>query len=181
MPRFLIILFLGIVSFADAQAQPSEGMQTTAIPALQFSRKNLKIDMGCKREFLYEGQLRRLDSFDCKNAEHLRPLIQGIPQAVAELDAYQKNRKNLVGAAYIGTIGLVAMILANNLLRNDKVGDLGENIARYGGIGLLGGSALFSLVILQTNESHLTKAVTYHNQANPDRAIELQFSTEFTF
>ena len=174
------------VPAAQPSPQPSPNDMMEATQYFQQStqvktRKNLKLDIGCKREFSHDGQYYRLDSYDAKDGERLRPFISEYPEAINQLNLYQKNSSSLTTAATIGTIGLIAMILANNLLNSSRVGQTTQDVARYGGIGLLGGAAIFSLITLRTNESHLTEAVQIHNQNNGANPIELKFNTGFVF
>lgn len=144
------------------------------------ARKNLKLDIGCKREFSKDGQYYRLDSFDNKDGERLRPFIQNYPEAVSQLNFYQKNKSNLTTSAVIGTIGILGIVLQNNLLNSNRIGQTGRDIVYFGSIGLVVSAILYSLITISSNETHLEKAVFIHNQQNPDSQIELKFSTGFS-
>ncbi|MCM0605223.1 MAG: hypothetical protein KA715_03975 [Xanthomonadaceae bacterium] len=171
-------LSMTLTSFAQT---PQESGDEQPPPVANSVRKNLKLDIGCKREFSHDGQYYRLDSFDSKDGERLRPFIQEYPDAITQLDLYQKNSNNLTKAATIGTLGLIAIILANNLLSDRNIGQTGRDVARYGGGGLLVGAAIFSFLTIRTNEGHLNQAVEMHNQHAPNSPIELKFNSGFVF
>lgn len=178
---YKIVSLVVCTSMMTLTATAAEEPVLTPPPTMGSLRKNLKLDIGCKREFSRDGQYYRLDSFDSKDGERLRPFIQEYPAAIAQLNLYQKNTGNLTKAATVGTLGLVAMILANNLLRASNVGQTTEDIARYAGGGLLIGAAIFSFITIRTNESHLNKAVEIHNQNNSTTPIDLKFNSGFVF
>ncbi|MCM2279637.1 MAG: hypothetical protein NDJ89_16305 [Oligoflexia bacterium] len=143
----------------------------------------------CQRYFTYKGQTIGCDSNIRLDGEKLRPIIKDIPEAVAELDLYQQNRLKIRTAAYTGTFGLgfflIGLLLSGNHKAPDgKLDDTGRtllNLALIGGGGITGGSFLYALSFIRTNEAHLANAVTLHNQARPDSPIELQFSTGISF
>lgn len=59
-----------------------------------------------------------------------------------------------------------------------------NQIRRYtliGGLGLAGASLITAVVLLGESEARIGAAVNLFNQAHPDRPIELQFSTGFSF
>jgi len=143
----------------------------------------------CERRFLYMGKVFGCDSNVQRDAERLRPLMADVPQALAELDTYQRNRQSVRIAAYAGSIGIIAAIGGVLIARtftdsNGNATNTGialRNYALAGGLGLTGISLIYGLSILSTNESHIDNAVRYHNQAHPGTPIELQFTTGFSF
>lgn len=172
------VLSMTLTSHAEPSPTPNDEQPQ---PVVSSVRKNLKLDIGCKREFSLDGQYYRLDSFDSKDGERLRPFIQQYPDAISQLNLYQKNNNNLTKAAVIGTLGIIAMVLANNLLNDRTIGQTGQGIVRYGGGGLVLGAAVFSFLTIRTNEGHLNQAVDIHNQYSPNTPIELKFNSGFVF
>ena len=176
-----------------ASAQPTKAPaqkipdKPSAPPALVIQQP--KDPFQCERYFIYQGMRISCDSSIRQDAERLRPIIEDTPPAVSELDQYQANRRNIRTAAYVGTIGLAIMALGfvasrqwtqDNGELNSK-GQLVRNLTFYGGLGLTFGTVVYGISILQTNEAHLGNAVKLHNDAHPDRPIELQFTTGISF
>lgn len=142
----------------------------------------------CERKVIYRGQELPCDSNVSKDGENLRPILTQVPAAVAELDEYQGNRKNVRAAAYVGTaglaIGLIGIIVMSSLTHEDSGrltldGVAVRNILVFGGFGLAAGSAIHAFGSLQSNEEHFYKAVDLYNNARPNDAIQLQFAREF--
>ena len=132
----------------------------------------------CKREFLYRNKLIGCDSRLYTDGENLRAIIKDVPDALAELDTYQSNRRRVTLMAYTGSIGLALMLFkVLPIISRDDVKD-GFLI---GGVAITGASALYGLSLLRENESHLANAVQKYNAARPKDPIELQFSTGFSF
>lgn len=133
----------------------------------------------CQRFFVYRKKKLFCDSNLGMDAEKLRPIVLSSPEAIDELDLYQKNRRFLRQTAYVGTVGLIIGILSYTLISKN------ETLLRSGltltGVGLAGGSLIYGFSLSQTNESHLGNAVRIHNDRNPMDQIELQFSTGILF
>ncbi len=138
----------------------------------------------CSRYFVYRGRVLQCDSNLNRDGENLRPILQDTPAAIAELDTYQSNRRNLQKAAYTGTLGL-AVVIGSSLITtlfSDVDTDSGKRLNSYlrvGGGLLTIGSGIYGLAVLRTNERHLENAVHLHNQAQPDNPIQLKFTAEF--
>jgi hypothetical protein len=135
----------------------------------------------CTRYFTWKGKTYECDSYVRQDAEKLRTIVADVPDAVAELDAYQATRVKLRTAAYLGTAGLIVTVIglaAANRLDNPV-------FARYlsltAGLGLSAGSFVYAVGAIQANEAHLGSAVQFYNSARPQTPIELQFTTGFNF
>jgi len=139
--------------------------------------------LGCKRLFSLGNKLFVIDSYNYQDAERLRPFIESVPEALEELNQYQKNRRAVKMSAYAGTAGLI-LFLGSAILSNEFSGSTQKTIRTLGlisGLGVGLGFTAYSLITLRTNESHLEKAVNYYNQKNPEKAITLHFSTGALF
>lgn len=143
----------------------------------------------CQRFFVYQGQQIACDSNIRLDGENLRQTIKEVPQALAELDLYQKNRAKTGKAAYIGTLGLFIAVAGSLISVHylDSQGnptptsDLLRNSSMIGGAGIMIGSFISTLSFIKRNEIHIEKAVNYYNQAHPENPIELQFNTRIHF
>lgn len=142
----------------------------------------------CQRFFKYKGQKIACDSNIRFDGENLRPLLEDTPQALAELELYQKNRAELGNAAYIGSLGLFVAIAGSLLsLQYRQEGNPTNtsisirNISMIGGSGIIIGSFISTLSFIKTNETHIGNAVNFYNQAHPESPIELQFNTGIQF
>jgi hypothetical protein len=139
----------------------------------------------CERFFVFDGKKEECDSNLGHDAERLRPLMHDVPSALEELDLYQENLKKIKTAAYVGTAGILAMIVG--VIMSRPPFDPNSGAARPGAyvmmVGLAAGvnSMIYGFSLVKTNEAHLGNAVQYYNAAHPDRAIELQFSTNVNF
>ena len=141
----------------------------------------------CERYFVYQGKKIECDSNLGGDAERLRPLMEDVPAAIAELDAYQDNRQKMKLAAYLGTLGLVVLmsgfILGRSTPAFDPISGT-PNLLGYvmiGGLGVTVHSVILGFSVGKTNESHVGNAVQYYNSVHPDQPIELKFSTELNF
>lgn len=139
--------------------------------------------VGCQRSFTWKNEVLPVDSYLTLDGEGLKVAVAEVPSAVAELEAYQKNRRFAQTAAYVGSFGLSVAVLGILLRKvmHNSTGDTLRDVGVIGGVGLTVGSIAFSYSILSTNEGHLYRAVDDHNQAKPQQPIELQFSTGILF
>src|SRR4051812_29991991 len=64
----------------------------------------------CQRAYVYRGHEFNCDSNVHQDAEHLRPIVKDVPEALNELNLYQKNKRSIRVLAYVGTIGLLVII-----------------------------------------------------------------------
>ncbi len=180
------IAILALVTFyfsaVGSSAELIQIQAPNAPPALGRQPPAVK-SFSCQRQYLYRGNRLDCDSNLHRDGENLRPLIADVPAAIAELDQYQRNQKSLKKLAYIGTLGLVmfsvGMLLKDRAEGNNKI--VIRNLVAYPGLALIGGSFLYGLTVLSTNEDHLTRAVDHYNQIHPEDRIELQFSTGLDF
>ena len=149
----------------------------------QLKYKSPITPLGCQRTFTYQQEIRTIDSYHKQNGEQLRPILKDEPEAVSELNLYQRNRYNVEKAAYIGTIGLgIALV---GLLISSRMEEPTSSTIRtaglLGGLGIGAGTLIYSFSVLRTNETHLGLAVKNHNQLRPEDPIELNFSTGILF
>jgi hypothetical protein len=189
MLRFLAIL--GLMAPFCAVANPSsydrEEAQIPKSPSqppalMQRAPKHIP---HCERYFLFQGKREECDSNLGKDGQRLRTLMKDVPSAIAELDRYQDNLKNLRNAAYFGTAGLLAIVVG--IVMSRPPFEQGSGTPKPGayvmmvGLGVSINSMIYALSLSKTNETHLNNAVNAYNAAYPDRAIELQFSTQINF
>jgi hypothetical protein len=150
----------------------------------KLSRKIPEDPFLCKRFFVYQGRKLVCDSHRGRDAENLRPILSEVPEAIAELDAYQRKRRNLNQAAYVGTAGMV-LYLGRNLITSllfpefDPRRDTYSRWMQWAGLGMVGGTVIYGLNALKASETHLERSIELYNQVRPDRPIQLQFQTEF--
>jgi hypothetical protein len=160
--------------------------QPIAPPTLK--RPVMKDAFQCERTFLYKGRTYGCDSYVQRDAERLRIFVSDLPEATSEIDTYQRNRKNVRTAAYVGSVGLLialAGFIAYRGFQNpdgstSSTGIAIRTVTATGGLGLTLGSVFFGYFSLLNNESHLDRAVALHNEAHPNTPIVLQFSTGFS-
>lgn len=151
-------------------------------PALNW--KAPKYVPHCERYFLYAGKKMECDSNLGWDGEVIRPLIREVPQALAELDLYQKNLKSIRVTGYVITAAAAVFLLGLAISHPpvDERGNLnfGGYVSAFGGlIGL--NSIIYGFSVLRTNEEHLNNAVNAYNALHPEKSIELQFSTAVDF
>ncbi len=195
---FFFIFFASLVS-AEPNPQPSSSAPIIDSPsAREVGRQELKTIpkkpsaplppgrpgvneyFNCDRYFVYEGKRIVCDSYMRKDAEKLRPILEEVPEAVAELNAYQDNRRTLRNCAYIGSIGVLSFIIGNVLRDKVFVKDgFTHQFLTYGGLGVAGTSLIYGFAVTQRNEAHIGNAVQYYNNARPDRPIQILFNTDF--
>jgi hypothetical protein len=136
----------------------------------------------CERLYIYRGKQLNCDSNVRQDAERLRPILQGVPQSIGELNSYQKNRRAVRGLAYLGTAGLLVAIASAFVPQDPDAQVIStRNALLIGGLSLTSGSLLYGLSLIRTNEAHLGAAVDIYNKSNPKDPIELKFSTGITF
>jgi hypothetical protein len=150
-----------------------------------FKKPDVKDPFHCDRQFLYKGQTYGCDSFVQRDGERLRLIVADVPASTQEIDDYQRNRKNVKRAAYVGSMGLLIFIggflLSRSFTNPDgSLTDTGRSIriAGFGGLGLTIASVGVGFGLLYKNESHIDNAVKFHNEAHPNTPITLQFSKE---
>jgi hypothetical protein len=139
----------------------------------------------CTRFFTWKGKTHECDSFVRQDAEKLRSIVGDVPAAVNELNEYQATRARVQNAAYVGTAGLLLAVIG--IILNGRYNDeapAGQNISKgiaILGLGAAGGSFMYALGTIQTNEARLGSAIQHYNSARPETPVELQFSTGFAF
>lgn len=143
----------------------------------------------CGRYYVHQGKTIRCDSMIRFDGEGLRPIIQDVPEAISELNAYQRNRFKVRNSAYVGTFGImlaVAGVLLSERFRDANgaptpTSDSVRTASLIGGLGMTVGGFLYAISSIKTNEAHLGRAVELYNKARPDSPIQLQFSTAIEF
>ena len=188
----LAVIHLSILTPSLA-ANPKTSDQNVGIPKKPSAPPSLTVKppsdtFRCQRFFVYQHKKIACDSNIQLDGEQLRPLMEGVPQATAELDLYQKNRVEIRQAAYIGSVGLLVMVTGALLSLHYRDHGAATNAslsirsaAIIGGGGIMIGSFLSALSFIKNNETHLGNAVNYFNEAHPDTPIELQFNTGINF
>jgi hypothetical protein len=195
------IVFTTLAAFAAslanasvAQAAPSGTAAPADIPQAPSAPPVLvqKIPLDpfrCQRKFVYQGKAYDCDTQVRRDGENLRPILKDVPEAVAELDTYQRGRRNLRYTAYTATLGLATALVGyiSNVATNEgrfRNGDLSLPFGSYlmlGGVLATSGSFVYGFSVYRTNESHLTEAVSLFNQARPNTPIALEFKTGIAF
>jgi hypothetical protein len=170
-----------------AQEDIQKGIQNSpsAPPSLAVTVPS--VTFSCQRTYIYQGKALDCDSNVQRDGEKLRPILSKVSSAVEELDLYQKNRRTLINAAYLSSLGLIIAV-AGALISRPPINwrfPLGQTEIHPGGYLLLGGLGLsvgsfaYGLSLSRGNEAHLRNAVENFNRARPDTPIELRFSTDF--
>lgn len=150
-------------------------------PDLTIGNPPAEDSFRCPRRVIYRGKTMNCDSNLSWDGENLRPLMQNVPEALSELELYQKNRRKAENLRYVGAAG--ALLILMGLIVPNFV----ENKLPYRRVGLLGGGSIaigsfvWGQLLLNHNENHLGRAMSAYNQANPLDPIELQFSTGVSF
>ncbi len=138
----------------------------------------------CQRRFIYRGKQLDCDSNLERDAERLRPIFQSVPEAIAELDQYQKTRDQVRNLGYAGGLGL-GMVLSGFIFSrattNEQTARDWRTMGIGGGLIVLGITLATGLIALGAASDHLGNAVKQYNQAKPADPIEFQFSTGFDF
>jgi hypothetical protein len=188
-------LLLALTPFARAQPPAAPGTSSSgelSAPILSkiptrpsappsMSRSAPPQTFQCQRQFVYRGKLLECDSHTNRDAENLRPIISGTPAAVAELDAYQAGRHSVDSLGYVSTLGLVVAGVAFAAFKSSDARPAIWRWTALAGAATAVGGVLYGFSFLSANEQRLGNAVQLHNQAHPDRPIELQFTTGIQF
>jgi hypothetical protein len=137
----------------------------------------------CERFFLFQGKKIECDSNLGWDAESLRPIVQSVPQALAELDRYQANRKEVLISGYLATSAVVLIGLGLSFSGGQPLDPSTGAVTLGGGVVLAGltlgmGAIIHGIGSVTLNEGHIEKAVHYYNEVHPTERIELQFKTD---
>jgi hypothetical protein len=183
------LIFSSSLAYSKSKAKsiPDPGPKPEIPQMVKFESK--VDEFGCKRPFLYRGQTAEVDSHHKKDGEKLRSIIEGVPEAVSELNEYQLNRRRVQTSAIVGSIGLVVLLgslVVAGEMRKSSTANLAtaDTIGRAGlitGAVVGAGTLLYSFGVLYTNESHLSNAAKAYNKARPEDPIELKFSAGLLF
>jgi hypothetical protein len=135
----------------------------------------------CERNFSHKGKTYSCDSNVRLDGETLRPLFADIPAATSELNLYQRNRRNLRNAAYMGSLGLVVtvvgLIISRPPIRDGEIKPGG--FIAFGGLGVTTASFSYALGLAWANETHLDNSIWAHNQARPQSPVALVSTRSF--
>jgi hypothetical protein len=137
----------------------------------------------CERTYVYRGKAIPCDSNVSFDGENLRPVLSQVPDSIKLLDTYQGNRKKVGFLAYTASAGLALLILGSLVSRGYE-GDTRivlRNVGLLSGLVFTGGSFIYGISLLNSNEGYLRDAVDVYNRARPQDPIELQLSTTVRF
>lgn len=193
IPWLLIVLLLVPKTGFAAEFNPGRAFtypssqDLIAIPKLPSQppgllKKEIPGFPHCERYFLFEGKAIECDSNLGRDAERLRSIVHDVPQAIHELDIYQENLRNVRVSGYLIT-SAVLLIALGLIFSGGKPFDPANGGITPGGAVFMGGatlgvaSALHGFTLVNSNETHIQRAVDYYNGAHPENRIELQFST----
>ena len=186
--RLFEILVAAISPLFLIQASRAASTATSTAPPpvapVTISRKISKPNYPCYREFLYRGESIGCDSTLGPDGEGLRPVVSQVPESVAALDQYQRERRGLRTFAYTGTAGLLLLIATQYAVSRISVGDTRTLVHTLGtvvGAGLIAGSLAWGFVVVYRSESKLEEIIRIYNTSRPDDPILLQFSTKVRF
>lgn len=167
---------------AEPPISEYQGIPTSpSVPTLRTQKRTMNI-LKCERQFLYRGKRFECDSHLEADAERLRPVLAQVPAALAQLNEYQKIRKDVKKLAYAGGLGFLLII--GGSLAGSASGTFASDartIGVGGGIAILATTLITGLASLQASENRLDRAVEIYNRERPQDPIELQFSTGFQF
>ncbi len=139
--------------------------------------------LGCKRPFMYKGDVYSADTAQAQDAGTLKELMLDTPDALETLNDYNRNRKLSKISAYTGTFGLLtfalAGIVAAQFIQPDR--DSIRSAMTIGGMAIAAGGFLYSFTLLRTNEYLIPKAVNQYNAKHPNEPIELRFEAGWSF
>ncbi len=174
-----------LLSSQGALAAPAKPDAQSIKRPQQLGVKTPEKAFRCDRMIRWKNENLPCDSPLLWDGENLRAIMANTPSAIEELDQYQRGRRGVRNAAYVGTVGVV-FALANSLIAGmikpeDHVRgrkDV-EDTLRYGGLGLIGGAVIYGYTTLRANEEHLQNAIVRYNTAQPGTPIEVLFQKEF--
>ncbi|RYZ69749.1 MAG: hypothetical protein EOP09_07155 [Proteobacteria bacterium] len=137
----------------------------------------------CERLLRYKGKILSCDTHMSNDGEGLRPIYEGTPEALQELDVYQRNRKRVRLGGYTGTFSIVLFLanplIANLVTKDQSKRDSLKTTLRLTGVAITLGSAVYGISYLKANEEHLNRSITRFNDRHPTDQIELIYKTEF--
>lgn len=137
-----------------------------------------KPEVTCSRIFSYHGKVLALDSGRKRDAEGLRPYLNGNSQAIELLNRYQSSLKAPPWPAYIGTFGIATMIGGNIAIEQFEETRKHRAYYRWGvialGSGILLSSYFYGQRKMRNNERNLEDAIsTYNNSAKPNDRLRV--------
>jgi hypothetical protein len=182
----LSAIFIQVAHAAPPADEESDIPKTpTAPPSLLQA---IPVDpFHCHRIVVYQGKPIDCDSNVRRDGDNLRRIIKDVPAAIAELDTYQKNRRNLKYTAYAASAGLLVTLVGyfgsrgDHGFRNANSQLTPAAIVALSGLTFSIGSMAFGFYLYESNESHLTEAINDYNLARPNAPIELEFKTGMHF
>ncbi len=140
----------------------------------------------CERHYLSNGKSYDCDSYSRFDGEGLLKAVQDTPDAVAYIESYQRTRRFSQIAAYTATGGIAIAGLAylgSKFLfsQSDSNSVAFRNIGVGGGLLLTISALIAGFVTMSTNDIKIDHAVDAYNQAHPDRHIQLEMKSGFSF
>lgn len=198
-PRVVLVLLIGLAldssawhrnAFAAEEGVLSGIPEKPSAPGLR-PRQVPEDVFQCARYYSLNGKRLDCDSNVRRDGEKLRPILEPVPEAIAALNQYQRNRRSLKTAAYVGTGGILiaaaGWLVARAFFSNPgtteatSTGIVIRNMATLSGLSVSIGSVVYGLTLTRTNERNLGRAVDLYNAARPEQPIELQFTTGIAF
>ena len=141
----------------------------------------------CKRQILVGGVSIPCDSFTQRDGERLRPYLTEVPESLASLELYQRNRRSILWLPYVGSAALLvaaAGILtdrfgeitnsSNQRLISVEDGRIIRNVTMGIGAIVLVSTFSYGFFTLTLNERNFDNAVKKYNQAKPNAPIEIK-------
>jgi hypothetical protein len=164
--KMLMAALVGIlITTAHADPVPTR----SATPELGPSKIPHDI-LRCERNNDYKNQAYPCDSPVSADGEGLKRLLQTVPAAQKELELYQENRRSREITAYTGMAGIVLATLVPRFFEQKHE----KNTFIAVGLTMTLGSLAYGKSRLNENEHHLSRAISYFNEANPDAPITLK-------
>jgi len=177
-------------AYGDITRQSQYQEQEQSIPRkpeapLDLRTRRAPLIPHCERYFTHDGKKLECDSQQGLDAGRLRMIVHEVPESVAELDAYYRTQKNIRYVAYVGTLGIVSVILgsimSNPIAASSSGGLKPSGYLTIIGASLVTGAFIYGFGMSRTSEAHVGKAVEYYNKKYPDRPIGLEFDTSVHF
>ncbi len=147
-----------------------------------LTQKQFKQSGHCERFFLFEGKRYECDSNLGGDAERLRPILQDVPAAIAELDQYQKSRSDVRVSGHLITSALVLAGLGMLFSGGQPFNPSNGGLTPGGAVVLTGmtlgvGAIVHGFTVVNSSDKHIENAVHFYNAAHPDHPVDLQFKT----
>jgi hypothetical protein len=169
---------------APAKKTPLQGVPQTPSAPAPLGKPFQEPRYACKRQLIYEGKTLPCDSYNYRDGEGLRPLLLDVPEAIESLEKYQRNRQSLKWLPYVGT-GAIVLAGVGVLLGRSYQGEPWaiptRNIMAITGVAVLAGAFTYGIVTLTLNERNFDDAIRKHNEAKPEKPIEVRVDATLFF